>query len=234
MQLPFFYEPELSESCSLIQLSPDTFKHAIQVLRLKEGNAIHLTNGKGLLSRAVILNSNKKQATVKIESVQFFNNNNPSVTIAISLLKNTNRLEWFLEKVTELGVTEIILLLCARTEKQHFRIDRINTILISAMLQSKQVWLPNLISPTSYTTVIEQANHNLKLIAHCGAEEKMPLHKLATKENTIILIGPEGDFTDDEIVQAEKNNFIAVTLGNNRLRTETAGVTAAVVLTLKN
>lgn len=234
MQLPFFYEPDLTENSSLITLSSETCKHAIQVLRLKQGNAIHLTNAKGLLCRAVIISSDKKQATAQIESVQFFNKNINSVTIAISLLKNTNRLEWFLEKATELGIAEIILLQCARTEKQHFRIDRVNTILISAMLQSKQVWLPKLISPTNFATVVEQANYNLKLIAHCGTEEKIALHKLATQENTIILIGPEGDFSEEEILFAIKNNFTAVTLGNNRLRTETAGITAAVILTLKN
>lgn len=234
MQLPFFYEPDLTENSSLITLSSETCKHAIQVLRLKQGNAIHLTNGKGLLSRAVIISSDKKQATAQIESVQFFNKNNNSVSIAISLLKNTNRLEWFLEKATELGIAEIILLQCTRTEKQHFKIDRVITILISAMLQSKQVWLPKLISPTNFASVVEQANYNLKLIAHCGIEEKTSLHKLATKENTIILIGPEGDFSEEEILLAEKNNFTAVSLGNNRLRTETAGITAAVILTLNN
>ncbi|HNE93544.1 MAG TPA: RsmE family RNA methyltransferase, partial [Chitinophagaceae bacterium] len=131
--------------------------------------------------------------------------------------------------------TEIYPLLCSRTEKQHFRLERLNAIIISAMLQSQQAWLPTLLQPLSFNNiVVDKKDYNIKLIAHCNLKEKVPLQKISIKENTMLLIGPEGDFTEDEIFLAEKNNFIAVSLGNNRFRTETAGIAAAVLLKLNN
>ena len=136
MQLPFFYEPLLTEDANLIALTADSQKHAIQVLRMKVGDALHLTNGKGLLCRAIIQSADKKQTIVQIQSVQFFEKKSIEISLGISLLKNTNRLEWFLEKATELGVSNIYLLQCHRTEKQHFRYDRLNGILIELDAQN--------------------------------------------------------------------------------------------------
>lgn len=232
MQLPFFYEPELIDEASLFILSIDTHKHAIQVLRMKTGDAMHLTNGKGLMCRAIIQSADKKQSIVQIQSVQFFEERKVKVSIGISLLKNTNRLEWFLEKATELGVSEIHLLQCHRTEKQHFRYDRLNGILIAAMLQSQQTWLPILHEPAPVEDLLKCTTQDIKLIAHCEEAVKTPLYKIEVKANTIILIGPEGDFTTEEIDLANQRNFAAVSLGNTRLRTETAGVAAATILML--
>jgi 16S rRNA (uracil1498-N3)-methyltransferase len=233
MQLPFFYEPLLTEDANLFALTTDSQKHAIQVLRMKVGDALHLTNGKGLLCRAIIQSADKKQTIVQIQSVQFFEKKTIEISIGISLLKNTNRLEWFLEKVTELGVSNIHLLQCHRTEKQHFRYDRLNGILIAAMLQSQQTWLPILHEPMLAENLISFASQPIKLIAHCENDEKMPLQKIAAKANTLVLIGPEGDFTPQEIELALSKNFTAVSLGNTRLRTETAGVIAATLLMLQ-
>ncbi len=233
MQLPFFYEPLLTEDANLFALTADSQKHAIQVLRMKVGDALHLTNGKGLLCRAIIQSADKKQTIVQIQSVQFFEKKTIEISIGISLLKNTNRLEWFLEKVTELGVANIYLLQCHRTEKQHFRYDRLNGILIAAMLQSQQTWLPILHEPMLAENLISFASQPIKLIAHCENDEKMPLQKIAAKANTLVLIGPEGDFTPQEIELALSKNFTAVSLGNTRLRTETAGVIAATLLMLQ-
>jgi len=232
MQLTLFYEADLPDYVALHTLSNDTFKHAVQVLRLQKGDALHITNGKGLLCRAVLITVEKKQAIVQIESIQFFPASTPKTCIAISLLKNASRLEWFIEKATELGISAIIPMLCNRTEKQHFRYDRIKTILVSAMLQSKQVWLPELFLPMQFSEVTTLKNYTTKLIAHCIENEKIAINNFHFIENTLMLIGPEGDFTEEEIVLAEKNEFIAVTLGNKRLRTETAGVAAAVMLSL--
>lgn len=233
MQLPFFYEPELIDEATLFTLSIETHKHAIQVLRMKTGDAMHLTNGKGLMCRAIIQSADKKQSVVQIQSIQFFEERSIKVSIGISLLKNTNRLEWFLEKATELGISEIHLLQCHRTEKQHFRYDRLNGILIAAMLQSQQTWLPILHEPAPVIDLIKWATQHIKLIAHCEDATKTPVHKVELNSNTLILIGPEGDFTTEEINLASERNFTAVSLGNTRLRTETAGVAAATVLMIR-
>jgi 16S rRNA (uracil1498-N3)-methyltransferase len=230
MELPFFYETNLSESTKSLQLSEETHKHAIQVLRMKAGDALHLTNGKGLLCRANITSADKKNSTAQIESYQYFEEKENKLTIGISLLKNTNRLEWFLEKATELGISAIHLLQCHRTEKQHFRFDRLNGILVAAMLQSQQTWLPILHEPSPVEEIFKSSNVEIKLIAHCEEGIKIPLQRIKPSANTIILIGPEGDFTPDEIHQSLQNNFTAVSLGNTRLRTETAGVVAATLL----
>lgn len=234
MQLPFFYEEFITANDYYYTLSADTQKHVIQVLRLKENNSILITNGKGLLCKAIITSINKKQTIVQLKDVQTFMPPEIKTCIAISLLKNASRFEWFLEKATELGISSIVPLLCKRTEKQHFRYERMKTILISAMLQSKQSWLPELKEPVLFSNILVENNYDLKLIAHCGNTEKKHLNNFETNNDTILLIGPEGDFSDEEISFAEKNNYISVSLGNNRLRTETAGVAAAVLLKLKN
>jgi len=232
MQYPFFYEPNLISSNKIFTLSSITFKHAIQVLRLKENDIIQLTNGKGLLCKAKITSIDKKQAIVNIIETNFTERNKYQKCIAISLLKNTARFEWFLEKSTELGIDTIIPLICKRTEKQHFREDRMKTIVTAAMLQSQQVWLPELLLPINFKDVFTFNQYAVKLIAHCLEEDKKPLNQISTNENTIVLIGPEGDFCNDEIQLANKNNYISISLGNTRLRTETAGVATAVLLAL--
>ena len=151
----------------------------------------------------------------------------------MSLLKNSNRFEWFLEKATEIGVAEVIPLLCERTEKQHFRYDRMKNICVSAMLQSQQVWLPALSEPASFASVCEAGNYRQKLIAHCMEGEKKTLAGVGDASSQIILIGPEGDFTEREVELAKENGFMAVSLGHTRLRTETAGVAAATLMLLK-
>ncbi|MDE3145340.1 MAG: RNA methyltransferase, partial [Bacteroidota bacterium] len=145
-------------------------------------------------------------------------------------VKNASRFEWFLEKATEMGVCEIIPLLCHRTERQHFRFDRMNNILIAAMLQSQQTWLPALQTPTSFQTVVDQSQYTQKLIAHCEEDQKKDMKDVQLMNDVQILIGPEGDFTSDEILSAIQKNYKPVSLGNTRLRTETAGVMASALL----
>jgi 16S rRNA (uracil1498-N3)-methyltransferase len=157
------------------------------------------------------------------------------VAVAISLLKNANRFEWFLEKATEIGVNKITPLLCERTERQQFRYERLKSIMMSAMVQSRQCWLPLLNEPVKFEEYIKQINGDdkvQKLIAHCAEGRKSPLtNKLINHfRELIILIGPEGDFTSEEISFALLHNFIPVTLGETRLRTETAGIVAAVMM----
>ena len=233
MALPFFYTEEITTGSGQLVLNEENSKHIVQVLRMQMGNQLKLTDGKGNIFTAVIIDDHKKKCTVTIQSKQFQQQTANKVTIAISLIKNASRFEWFLEKATEIGVSEIIPLLCERTEKQHFRFDRMKGILISAMLQSQQCWLPVLHEPVKFINVISDQNERKKLIAHCEDEvSKVSITNQLLKDTThkLILIGPEGDFTNDEIKMAVQHNFLPVALGNTRLRTETAGVVAATLL----
>jgi len=231
MTLPYFYEPSISIPVSpRLILSEETSKHCIQVLRMNVGDLLHLTDGKGHLFTASIANADKKYCEVNIEKSEFKSQQVRKVSIAISLLKNASRFEWFLEKVTEIGVSEIIPLLCQRTEKQYFRQDRMNNILIAAMLQSQQTWLPVLHVPTKFEEILLPSAYPQRLIAHCEEDEKKVITRLPLESAIQILIGPEGDFSPIEIQSALKNNYLPVTLGDTRLRTETAGVVAASLL----
>jgi|ERR1035437_1406887 16S rRNA (uracil1498-N3)-methyltransferase len=230
MSLPFFYIEQIPVNQSSFILSEDTSKHIIQVLRMKQGEQLQLTNGKGEIITVEIISENKKAAEVNALSTSNIPPRTSNITIAISLIKNTNRFEWFLEKSTEIGISEIIPLICERTEKQHFRHDRMKNILISAMLQSQQAWLPVLHEPIKFKDIIKNSTHQKKYIAHCIEEEKKQLTNEAIKQSTIILIGPEGDFTKEEVEFAKQNNFIPVSLGDTRLRTETAAIVACVLL----
>ena len=214
-------------------MSEESSRHMVQVLRMKEGDRLQITNGKGYLFTGEITSAHKKKTEVSIEKKEFFHRKFPKIAIAVSLLKNTGRFEWFLEKATEIGVGEMIPLLCKRTEKNHFREDRMKAILISALLQSRQVWLPELRTPEKYFGVIKNIiGFDIKLIAHCLKDQKKSLEEFSADNSSskIILIGPEGDFTPEEIEQALIENFIPVSLGENRLRTETAAIVAAVKL----
>ncbi|MBB1286727.1 16S rRNA (uracil(1498)-N(3))-methyltransferase [Flavisolibacter sp. BT320] len=228
MALPYFFVEDLGEK--MIQLDEDTSKHAIGVLRMERGEDVLLTDGRGSKARAAIVDDNRKRCVVEIVSVAKDEEKVPHVTIAISIVKNASRFEWFLEKATEIGVSEIIPLLCDRTEKEKFRYDRMKGILISAMLQSQQTWLPVLHQPTAFTEVVKNSVQGQKFIAHCLPEQKSQLSSAIRHPSSLILIGPEGDFTPAEISAALEHHFTPVALGNTRLRTETAGLVAATLL----
>ena len=232
MTLPFFYIADYNSSQKEIVLDEDTSRHVVQVLRMKEEEKLNLTDGKGNLITAEVIDAYKKHCSVKIIDTQHTAQDTRKVTIAISLLKNTSRFEWFLEKATEIGISEIIPLICERTEKQKFRYDRMKGICISAMLQSQQTWLPVLHEPKQFNHLaIEQFDDQQKFIAHCEESgQKNNLSTFQSLNHSMILIGPEGDFTKREIELALQNNFIPVSLGETRLRTETAGIVAATLL----
>jgi len=237
MQLPFFYSASIDSSSAEVVLDEDTSRHIIQVLRMKSGEQIKLTDGRGNIFTTVIAAEHKKNCRVRIEKTDRQPPPAKKVSIGISLLKNTSRFEWFLEKATEIGATQIIPLLCDRTEKQKFRNDRMQGICISAMLQSQQAWLPVLHEPIAFDLLFRQEEVNAveqKFIAHCVEEERKSLHTIIdhSLSSQLILIGPEGDFSPAEIEQALLHRFIPVTLGNTRLRSETAGVVAVTILSL--
>jgi 16S rRNA (uracil1498-N3)-methyltransferase len=234
MPSPYFYFATLAKQVDEFVLDENSSRHIVQVLRMKSGESLNLTDGKGLSALATIQNPDKKRCTVHISEKRIQQPSRRRTLIALSLLKNAGRFEWFLEKATELGVTEIIPLKCARTEKQQFRMDRMHNILESAMIQSQQVWMPIIQEPQMFDGWVANIQADQKFIAHCDIGEKNKLSEMVNPHlaSQLILIGPEGDFTDEEIRRALESNFLPVTLGENRLRSETAAVAAAAVLRL--
>ncbi|RYY57649.1 MAG: 16S rRNA (uracil(1498)-N(3))-methyltransferase [Chitinophagaceae bacterium] len=231
MQLPFFYIAEYEPGSAFIDLDEDTSKHIVQVLRKKKEDQLNLTDGRGHLLTVTIVDDHRKHVSARIDSVLFTEAPGAGTTVAISLVKNASRFEWFLEKATEIGVKAIVPLLCERTEKEKFRDDRLRQIIVSAMLQSRQTWLPLLHEPIAYELLFRQeeiAAIPSRFIAHCTEDSKEELAPVTGER--IILIGPEGDFTQQEIEHALGNGYKPVSLGANRLRTETAGIVAVTVL----
>lgn len=232
MALPFFYKEDLVASATDIVLDEAASKHIVQVLRMQNGEQLQLTNGKGILFTAEITDNNRKRCTVKVIQTNHQQQSTNNITIAISPVKNNTRFEWFLEKATEIGVSEIVPLICTRTEKTAFKYDRMKSILVSAMLQSQQCWLPVLQEPVKFNALLPSSVQQQKFIAHCTNDAKRDLTDLnnVSLSSKIILIGPEGDFTQEEIELALEHHFNAVSLGQTRLRTETAGIVAATLL----
>ena len=233
MPLPYFYKEDLIASSTDVVLDEATSKHIVQVLRMQNGERLQLTNGKGILFTAEISDNNRKKCAVAVIQKSEIANLKSKIIIAISPVKNNTRFEWFLEKATEIGVSEIIPLVCTRTEKTVFKFERMKSILVSAMLQSQQTWLPVLHEPTKFNELVKSSAQQQKFIAHCMDDAKRSLADLNNESlsSKIILIGPEGDFTADEISLALQHHFNAVSLGNTRLRTETAGIVASTLLT---
>jgi len=235
MSLSYFYIEQFDPSQKEMELDEDTSYHIVQVLRMKPTEQLRLTNGKGNLVTGSIRECHKKHCAIKVEETSYKEQGTRRICIGISLIKNASRFEWFLEKATEIGVNEIIPLICERTIKEKFRYDRMKGICISAMLQSQQTWLPVLHEPIAYDLLFRQeevAASAQKFIAHCTEHEKNSLGDLIDRSvsSQVILIGPEGDFSQKEIDVAFQLNFIPVSLGATRLRTETAGVVAATLL----
>ncbi|MGF7232714.1 16S rRNA (uracil(1498)-N(3))-methyltransferase [Arachidicoccus sp.] len=231
MQLPLFYEPQIAKDLSTFNLSENSSKHCVQVLRMKIGDRLHITDGLGNLLTVRIISAHKKNCSVKMLDRKFFPSDRKNLCIAITPTKNSARMEWLLEKLTEIGVTKIILMQCEHSERLNIRYERLHHILISAMLQSQQLHLPQLSELTSFEQVISKENYAEKYIAHCADDaEKAILPTNKTEQSKIILIGPEGDFSPHEIALSKAHKYIPVSLGETRLRTETAGLVAAVLL----
>jgi 16S rRNA (uracil1498-N3)-methyltransferase len=203
---------------------------------MQSGQELALTDGKGSRFQGLIRSVRQGQCQVEILSSAYQPRPNPQVLIAISLLKQPSRWEWFLEKAAELGIARIIPLLCERTEKKSFRSERLQSILISALLQSTQAWLTELHPPQQFSEFIESASSRVdqRFIAHCGSGSRARLAEAVNPSlnSRLILIGPEGDFSPAELMLAAKADYLAVSLGETRLRSETAGVAAASLLAL--
>jgi 16S rRNA (uracil1498-N3)-methyltransferase len=224
MQL--FYNEHLSENETNFTFDKEESRHIFKVLRKQIGDVIHVTNGKGFLFTGELTLVSEKKCSLLITDTKFFEKKNPTICLAIAFTKSMDRIEWMLEKVTEIGVSSIQPLLCGRSERNSYNEERLQKILVAAMKQSNQFWLPELKTILPFKKFVEQAV-GVKFIAHCLEEDKKELKNCISKDPCFtITIGPEGDFSPKEIELAIKNEFIPVALGETRLRTETAGLVA--------
>lgn len=230
MPVPYFYEPTLTIGVNQFTLSPETSKHCVQVLRMQEGANIDITNGMGAVFNATIQTAHKANSLVTIERHQSVAASQQKITLGISLLKNAVRLEWLFEKATEMGIYQIVPIICERTIHERFKMDRMQNILQSAMIQSQQAWLPLLCEPIEFDAFINKHKAPINLIAHCETSEKKNIKDIIALNEVNLLIGPEGDFSPSEIATAISNNYTPIKLGPTRLRTETAGIFALSVL----
>ncbi len=226
MSVPYFYEPLIATGTKQFTLSEVSSKHCVQVLRMDIGEQIDITNGKGGLFHATIQVAHKKNAVVSITTSTQTDPPKQKLQLGISLLKNAVRLEWLIEKATEIGVTSITPLVCERTIHERFKTERMQQIIQSAMIQSQQNWLPVLSEPMPFQQFIAKHSAAQKLIAHCEPLDKISIQSIETRDDLLLLIGPEGDFAPKEIEAAIANDFTPIDLGPTRLRTETAGIFA--------
>jgi 16S rRNA (uracil1498-N3)-methyltransferase len=233
MQL--FFLPDLIKSSTIAQFSSEESKHLYKVLRKKVGEAILITNGNNFLFEGIISNISKNECLVNIQNIKKTTPLPYSLHVGISLLKSNERFEWFLEKANEIGITEITPLICERTEKKFINEKRFNKILISSMKQSLKTFLPKLNPLKKLKDFVAMQNNNELFIAHCNSSKKNLLVKsIKPNSSNTILIGPEGDFTKKEIEICNKNKFQNVSLGDTRLRAETAGIVACHTFSVVN
>ncbi len=225
MQL--FYNPDIDETTESFSFDKEESRHIIKVLRKKDSDILHVTNGLGLLFETEITLASDNKCIVEVLSIKKSPEPKFRLHLAVAPTKMNDRFEWFLEKATEIGIQEITPVFCDRSERKVINLERFEKIILSAMKQSKETYLPKLNEAISFKEFIKQKNEGLQLIAHCEETDKKSLKEvLKPNENVTILIGPEGDFSDKEIALALENNFQPVALGNTRLRTETAAVVA--------
>ena len=233
-----FYAPDIANDPQL----PETeAQHCLKVLRMQQGDALLLTDGKGFFYRAEIAEINHKGSAGQARNDKTANGctvhlletiSKPPlwkgrIEIALAPTKNTDRIEWFAEKATEIGIDKITFLRCRFSERKELPTGRIRKILISAMKQSEKARLPELREMTGFKDFIRQDFEGRKFIAHCYPDEKIPLAQAyRNNENVLVLIGPEGDFSEEEVAMAKACGFIPVSLGESRLRTETAALVA--------
>ena len=226
MQL--FYNPAIDPSTRTYTFDREESKHIIKVLRKKEGDIIHITNGQGWLFKAKVQIADIKKCIVNITDSELQPPPKYKLHMAVAPTKMNERYEWFLEKATEIGIHEITPVICKHSERKQIKASRFERILQSAMKQSLSCYLPKLNEAIPLAQFLSQENRNEKLfIAHCEETERTNLKDaLKAEEDSLILIGPEGDFSEDEIELAKKNGFLPLMLGETRLRTETAAVVA--------
>jgi len=229
MQL--FYSPELNQNTTTYTFSSEESKHIVRVLRKKNGDTLHITNGMGFLFNAVIHSDNPKCCHVKVTKCTFQNRPNNLLHMVVAPTKMNERFEWFLEKATEIGVSEITPVICERSERKTIKTERFQRVVLAAMKQSLQVYLPKLNPLVSLKEFLQKEQEGHLYIAHCMEGEKENLKsKLQKQKNITVLIGPEGDFSIAEVQEALQQKYTPISLGKNRLRTETAAIVACITV----
>lgn len=229
-----FYTPDIVSETYV--LNEEESKHCIRVLRLQSGDRVVLVDGKGGFYQAEIIDPHPKKTILKIVATQLeYAKRNHYLHIAVAPTKNIERIEWFLEKATEIGVDEISFIICDRSERKEVKIDRLTKVVTSAVKQSLKAYHPKLNEAIYFKNFIRQAQASQKFIAHCVHDDKKELKDhLQLYADYIILVGPEGDFTPNEITLAIEHGFVPITLGNSRLRTETAALGACFEINFLN
>jgi 16S rRNA (uracil1498-N3)-methyltransferase len=234
MQL--FYNPTLDNSAKQFIFPPDESKHIVRVLRKSEGDIVHITNGKGYMFEAEILEADQKKCKARITSQRKSIPKRYKLHMVVAPTKMNDRYEWFLEKATEIGVDEITPIICDHSERKTIKLERMERVLQSAMKQSLQTVLPQINPPITCKDFLElDSTVGYRFIAHCQSGEKMELKRRVIADNdATILIGPEGDFSKEEIDLAKDKGYTPISLGRNRLRTETAAIVACTTVAIIN
>ena len=228
-----FYCPDILHSFTL---SEEESQHAVRVLRLQAGDELEVVDGAGGYYLAVVTNPHPKHCEFQIkETITEYGKRDYRLHIAIAPTKNIERLEWFIEKCTEIGVDEITPILCRFSERKIIKPERLEKIIVSAAKQSLKAYFPILNPMCSFRDFIQQTTVSQKFIAHCYEQDKQLLQQVYQKSSdAVILIGPEGDFSPEEVQAAIQHQFQPVSLGSSRLRTETAGIAACHTISLIN
>ena len=229
-----FFAPDIQESNQLPEVES---QHCIKVLRMKQGDKIFVTDGKCYRYNCTIIDPNPKHVYLNIDSKEFIPNHwNEKICIAIAPTKNMDRMEWFAEKSTEIGINAIIPIKCSHSERKELKIERINKILVSATKQSLKTTIPQLSEMIKFAELVKRPFDGQKFIAYCDEtiEKKSFTKEYIAGNNALILIGPEGDFSPEEVSLAIENGFTPVTFGNSRLRTETAALFAVAAIQTLN
>jgi 16S rRNA (uracil1498-N3)-methyltransferase len=229
-----FYLPEF-QSGDII-LNEEESGHAVKVLRLKENDPVTLVDGKGNLLEGEITTAHPKKCRIKVLSVkEEFGKKNYRLHLAVAPAKNSDRMEWLVEKATEIGLNEFTPLICRYSERKQIHVNRLEKVAVAAMKQSLKAYLPIIHEIIPFEKFISLNFQAKKFIAHCAPGEKPHLFSLiCQKEDVLVLIGPEGDFSPDEIACAKQHGFQEISLGNSRLRTETAALAACHTVALCN
>ena len=234
MQL--FFNPNINSKTQTFTFDKEESRHIVKALRKKEGDILSITNGLGFLFSSEIINLNDKKCSVQIISFEEIKKPwNYHLHIAIAPTKMNERFAWFLEKSTEIGIDEITPIICENSERKVFKKERMQKVIVSAAKQSLKFTFPKLNDPIKLSDFMSKVDAEIKLIAHCEDSKKNSLMKvIKTKKDILVLIGPEGDFSVKEISKALQHQYIPLSLGKSRLRTETAGLVTCSTISVIN
>lgn len=227
-----FYHQDINSNQNEVTLSSDDSKHIVRVLRMKNNDQLHLMDGNGNRYLCSIIDAHQKKCKVSIDNIEQMPQNSAHIHIGIAPTKNMDRIEFFLEKAIEIGVGSITFFYSKNSERKQLKLERLERIAISAMKQSRKFWLPPISIASNFKDLFSH-EADQKFIAYVPTETTENLFQKINKDKSIfVIVGPEGGFTDEEAYLAKENDFEWVSLGKERLRTETAGIVTAQILNM--